>query len=227
MNATFEDRLLTELKTEISARASRGRAPAARRRTGRRLLAGAGVVAAAAAAAVAVPMVTDSQPSAYALTRNADGSINLRITEFRDPEQVERDLAGMGVRADITYLPLGKRCADGRAPFVAGDHSDITPEEARSTDPAVQARIRKIGENTASAKAIRPENGITIYPRYIRPGQIVLIEVMENSRTPSPEHPGVAWQFGGRLTDGPVKPCRVADDPAAFDMGDATPPPGS
>ncbi|MGI5161324.1 hypothetical protein [Microbispora sp. CA-102843] len=226
MNDTFEDRLLAELKAEIAAREVRAHAP--RRRSVRtRFLAGAGIVAAATAAAVAVPLVVGQQTPAYALTQHADGSISLQINEFRDPDRVERDLARLGVRADISYLPLGKRCADGRAPFVAGDRTSLTKEELESQDPAVQARVRRVTENLASSKAIQPKNGITIRPKFIGPGQIVMIEVVENARKPSMEHPGVAFQFSGRLTEGPVKPCRVVDDPSAFDIGTATPPPGS
>ncbi|XVQ87094.1 hypothetical protein ACQP2K_06670 [Microbispora siamensis] len=226
MNDTFEDRLLAELKAEIAAREVRAHAP--RRRSVRtRFLAGAGIVAAAAAAAVAVPLVVGQQAPAYALTKHPDGSISLRINEFRDPGQVERDLAKLGIQADITYLPLGKRCADGRAPFVAGDRTSFTKEELESRDPAVQARIRRQAENMASSKAIQAKNGITIHPEFIEPGQIVMIEVNENPVEPDAEHPGVAGQFTGRLTEGPVKPCRVVDDPSAFDIGTATPPPGS
>ncbi|MEV1199697.1 hypothetical protein [Microbispora rosea] len=226
MNDTFEERLLAELKAEIVTREARTRAPDGRRSIRARFLAGAGI-AVAAATAVAVPLVAGQQSPAYALTRHADGSISLRITEFRDPDQVERDLAKMGVRADITYLPLGKRCADGRAPFVAGDHTSFSKEELTSEDPAVQARIRKEARKLASARAIRSEHGITIHPRFIEQGQIVMIEINENQVRPDAAHPGVAWQFSGRLTDGPVKPCRLIDDPSAFDMRTATPPPGS
>lgn len=227
MNGTFEDRLLDELKAEISARAAQGRAPTRLRLNRRGIVGGAAVVGLAAAAAIAVPLMFGPQTPAYALTKNPDGSINLRINEFRDPDQVEEDMARLGVPANITYLPLGKRCGDARAPFVPGDHTTTTPEELKSKDPAVQARVRERAMNTASAKAIRPEDGITIYPRYIKPGQIVLIEVMENPVEPTVEHPGVAWQFSGRLTDGPVTPCQVVDNPSAFDIGNATPPPGS
>ncbi|MEU8192638.1 hypothetical protein AB0C10_02500 [Microbispora amethystogenes] len=133
----------------------------------------------------------------------------------------------MGVRADVTYLPLGKRCAFGRAPAVAGDHLSLPKEDLASRDPAVQARNLRKAQRLASERAVRPEHGITIYPRFIGPGQIVLIEINENPVPPDTTHPGVAWQFSGRLTDGPVTPCRVVDDPGAFDMGTAGPPPGS
>ncbi|MCC5574274.1 hypothetical protein IMZ11_01290 [Microtetraspora sp. AC03309] len=227
MNDTFEDRLLAALKAEMAARPEARPVAAARRMTGRRVLTGAAVLGVAATAAVAVPMVIGAQTPAYALTKNADGSINLKINDFRDPDQVEKDLADMGVRADITYLPLGKRCADGRAPFVDGDRTATTAEELRSKEPAVQEELRKRVEKTASSKAIRPKNGITIYPKHIRPGQIVMIEVAENPVEPTVDKPGVAWQFSGRLTEGPVEPCQVVDQPGAFEIGDATPPPGS
>lgn len=225
MNDTFEDRLLAQLKTEIVAREARTRAPGVRRLARPRFLAGVGIVA--AAAAVAVPLVAGQQSPAYALTKNPDGSINLKINEFRDPDQVERDLAEMGVPADITYLPLGKRCADGRAPFLAGDLTSFTKKELESKDPAVQARIVRKMKNRPSSKAIEPRNGITIHPEFIKPGQSLVIEVNENRMRGDAKHTEVLWQFTGQLTDGPVKPCEVVDDPTAFEVGDATPPPGS
>ncbi|MEV0630135.1 hypothetical protein ACI2LC_40775 [Nonomuraea wenchangensis] len=171
--------------------------------SGRRLAVGA-AVAAAVAAGVAVPSLVGTAKPAYALTKNQDGSINLKVYDFRDPEQVEQELGEWGVEADITYLPLGKRCGNVRAPFVKGDEA-----------------------GAVSYQAIRPQNGITIYPRHIKQGQIAMIEVMENSVTPSAARPGVAWQFMGRLTTGPIQPCEVVADRSADHIGDATPPPGS
>ncbi|MGW5154770.1 hypothetical protein ACWEPN_04715 [Nonomuraea wenchangensis] len=207
-------------------------APRGRRRgrllpflSGRRLVMGA-AVAAAVAVGVAVPSLLGSAEPAYALTKNQDGSINLKVYEFRDPEQVEKELGEWGVPADITYLPLGKRCGNVRAPFLKGDDFGAG-EELSSGDAAAQARFRERLRKSASYQAIRPQDGITIYPRNIKPGQIAMIEVMENPVTPSAARPGVAWQFSGRLTTGPIQPCEVVADPSADDIGDATPPPGS
>ncbi|MFC5823151.1 hypothetical protein [Nonomuraea insulae] len=188
---------------------------------------GGAVAAAASVLAVAVPALTGSAQPAYALTKNPDGSINLKIHDFRDPESLEGDLATMGVPADITYLPLGKRCGNTRAPFVEGDQVHVDEGELSSKDPSVRAKTRQLLEKSPSFRAIRPKNGITIYPRFIEPGQIAMIEVMENPVEPSVERPGVAWEFSGRLTSGPVEPCQVVDDPSATEIGDATPPPGS
>ncbi|GAA1015093.1 hypothetical protein Aple_067840 [Acrocarpospora pleiomorpha] len=169
-------------------------------------------LAAAAAAAVAVPMVSTGQSPAYALVAYPNGSINLKINELRDADQVVRDLAELGVRADIVYLPLGKRCADGRAPFVAGDDTPITPEMMADDDPATQRKIREWASHTDSARAIQPKDGITINPQFIGPGQIVMIEVAENVDKPAGS-PGVVWMFTGRLTPGPIQPCRIVDNP--------------
>lgn len=194
--------------------------------SGRRLAMGA-AVAAAVAAGVAVPSLLGSAKPAYALTKNQDGSINLKIYDFRDPEHLEKELAEWGVPADITYLPLGKRCGNIRAPFLKGDDFGATKEELSNNDAATQARFRERLQKSISYQAIRPQDGITIHPRHIKPGQIAMIEVMENPVTPTVEHPGVAWQFSGRLTTGPIEPCKVVADPSANDIGDATPPPGS
>ncbi|WP_433416445.1 hypothetical protein ACQP1V_40200 [Microtetraspora malaysiensis] len=227
MNDNFEDRLLAELKTEMAARREARPAPAsARRATGRRFFAAAGVLGVAAAAAVAVPMVMGSGTPAYALTKHPDGTINLKINELRDPDQVEKDLAGMGITADVTYLPLGKHCGNTRVTPVKGDDPSFTPEELSSKDPVVEASVRKKMEGTPSYKAIQPKDGITIHPEYIKPGQVVVIEVAENQVKPTGK-PGVEWQMRGQLSDGPAKPCQVADQPDAFEVGDATPPPGS
>ncbi|WP_283135371.1 hypothetical protein [Rhizohabitans arisaemae] len=193
--------------------------------SGRRLAMGA-AVAAVITAGVAVPLLGDADP-AYALTKNQDGSINLKVYDFRDPEHLEKELADWGVPADITYLPLGKSCGNNRAPFLKGDDFGATKEELLSSDAAVQARVRERLEKSISFQAIRPRDGITIYPRHIKPGQIAMIEVMENPVTPTVERPGVAWQFSGRLTTGPIEPCKVVADPEAHHIGDATPPPGS
>jgi glutamyl-tRNA synthetase len=53
----------------------------------------------------------------------------------------------------------------------------------------------------------------------------VVLDVAENSVEPTVDKPGVAWQFSARLTEGPVKPCTLIDQPGAFDIGDATPNP--
>ncbi|MFO7249507.1 MAG: hypothetical protein DIU60_001990 [Actinomycetes bacterium] len=212
---------------EAVARAGRaGRGPA-RWFGGRRLAVGGALAGLAAAAGFAVPALVGTDTPAYALTKNPDGSINLQIHEFRDPDQVERDLAKLGVRADITYLPLGKRCGNSRGRLAPEDDVKIPLEMLNSKDPKVREEVWKRLDSRASARAVRAKNGITIYPEHIKPGRTVVLEVMENSAEPDGDRPRVLWQFGSRLVVGPVAPCQVVDDPTAHEIGDATPPPGS
>ncbi|MEU6999568.1 hypothetical protein [Nonomuraea sp. NPDC046570] len=205
---SFEERLLMELKTEIAARAGR------RRFSRGRLLAGVGLAGVAAAAAIAIPLLTGTAAPAYALTPNGDGSITLKINEFKNPDQVEKDLKGYGVTADVTYVKPGTRCG--------GERGDMLPP-----------RTGDVGEWEKSVhfKAARPSQGtVIITPRYIGPGQTLVLEITQNDdQTSGPEKPRALWQFSGRLIQGPVKPCEVVEDPSWNDLGgpEGQPPAGS
>jgi len=208
----FEERLLMELKTEINERAARGRV---RRPPLRRLLAGVAIAGLAAAAVVGVPLVMGTENAAYALTENADGSITLKINEFRDTEQIERDLAKRGVKADISYIKPGKRCAPGR--FTTLGEPTFTPDQLRSKDPAVRAHMRKALDATPSRQAYVtvPGGGLKIYPEKIKPDWNVVMEFTVNEdQISGPEKPRALWQFVFQVTDGPVKPCTLIDDPS-------------
>ncbi|MFB9679545.1 hypothetical protein [Streptosporangium vulgare] len=209
----FEERLLMELKAEIGERAARG---PVRSRPRRRLLAGAGAAVAgvAAAALVAVPLVMGAGNPAYALTQGDDGSITLQIKEFRDPDRVERDLADLGVEADISYLKPGTWCAPGR--FTALGEPAFTPEELKSTDPAVKARVRKTLETSPVERVYdRIPGGVKIYTKEIKAGQRVVMQFAGNAdQTSGPERPRTLWQYSFQLAEGPVKPCTVVEDPS-------------
>ncbi|MEV6866677.1 hypothetical protein AB0M44_37485 [Streptosporangium subroseum] len=204
-----------------------------RSRLRRRLLAGAAIAGIAAAALITVPLATGAENPAYAVTRQQDGSIEVKINEFRDPELLERDLAALGVKAEVSYVPPGKGC--WRTPFTSPD-PEFTVEELRSKDPKVQAERRRKMDNSPSAKAYELELGakIRIFPDRIKEGQTAVMEVMENSaQTPSPQKPGVLWSFSFRLANGPFGECVLVDTRGWNDIGDpkknpeAFPPPGS
>ncbi|MEV1248020.1 hypothetical protein ACIBO2_56175 [Nonomuraea sp. NPDC050022] len=218
----FKEQLLMELKTEIAAR-NTARRVAVRRR----LLAGAAVAAMAAAAAVAVPFLTGSENPAYAVTKNTDGSITLKINQFRDPDQVEKDLAAVGVTADVSYVKPGTWCAPDRGHTDAGP--SFSKEEINSKDPEVRKRIREAIENSPNGKAFRMGRGeVRIRPQHIKPGQTAVMEFTENEdQTSGPEKPRAMWQFSGYLVTGPVKPCKVVVDPSWSKMPDPRTNPGA
>jgi hypothetical protein len=203
----FEERLLAELKMEVAERAARGRAPAQRRVTGRRFLAGAVVAAVAAAAVVAMPLLTTSD-TAYAVARNADGSVTVQINEMRHPDRLEEDLARQGVSANITYLPQHKRCANNNRVTSA----EPQPPEGLPMHSAKMKEFIRQAYNRPSRKAFmwadprKNANVFKIYPQLIKPGQTLVLEVAESEKTK-------LWKIGNSFAVGRVKPCVFEEDP--------------
>jgi hypothetical protein len=176
---TFEDRLLTALRTEVAERATQ-ELPQPPGRLGRRLLLSAAVVAIAAAALVAVPVLTGSQAPAYALTRHADGSISVQINELRDPGRLEADLARLGVRVDIAYQISDLACPGGR--FAA-------------SQPPRPGQREELADRWLVADG---KKGFRIYPRRIPPGRTPTLRVDVDVA-----HPDMMW-----VGDGPPPPCQ-------------------
>lgn len=111
---SFESSLLTELRGVVTERsAEREREPEPARRSSRRPLALAGA-AAAAVAAIALWNVAAQPTPAYALDTAQDGSVTLTIHRLDDAAALQADLIAHGITADVTYLPNGQTCADGR-----------------------------------------------------------------------------------------------------------------
>jgi hypothetical protein len=77
-------------------------------RTRRRVVLGA-AIATAAGAAVAIVGIPDTNhngtPAAWAVTRNADGTVTVKISDYRDSEGLQRKLREAGLRADVVPLP--------------------------------------------------------------------------------------------------------------------------
>ncbi|MDP9862163.1 MULTISPECIES: hypothetical protein [Streptosporangium] len=175
-----------ELKTEITYRTER------RRRVTRRLYAGGAVALLAAAAAFIVPVLTGTEEPAYAVSKNADGTVRVEINEFRDADRLEQDLRDAGVTADITYLPPGKACKVGRGETVG--------------------RTVTLGPD-ANAVARMHNGGLDINPRNIGENHTLVLEFAGNEGTPAAEKREVSWRLTGHTITGPVTPCVTVDDP--------------
>lgn len=122
MNATFEDRLLEELKREIAARGPQP-APVRPRRviTAPRLALAAGLATAATVAAVLLPG-SPATPKAYAVDRNGDGSVTVTLYDLTpDPEEQDALVARvreLGVRVSIDSPPDGTACTQPRGEVI-------------------------------------------------------------------------------------------------------------
>lgn len=106
----LEERRLADLKQYVANRPATDPLPARRgpRRYGRPVLA-LGTAAAAAIAALVATSVGSGTP-AYAVTRSADGTVTITLTDFNDTTQLSQELKQLGVPAAVYYIPRGKSC---------------------------------------------------------------------------------------------------------------------
>lgn len=152
MNATFEDRLLEELKREIEARAPRP-APARPRRvvTAPRFALAAALATAATAAAVLLPG-SPGAPEAYAVDRNGDGSVTVTLYDLTpDPEEQDALVARvreLGVRVSIDSPPDGTACTQPRG--------EVIQSPAGVADPGMKIDIGTPAEGMPGIPASTP-----------------------------------------------------------------------
>jgi hypothetical protein len=129
--STFEERLLSALKQELTMRTADDHMTISttERRGSRRRIAGlSAAVAGVAAATTAVVLMTGvTSGPAFAVTKGADGAVSVRISEFSDPDGLAAELAAAGVKAVVDYLPEGQTCKGPR-----GERGSQTGEFAGS-----------------------------------------------------------------------------------------------
>ncbi|WP_169952648.1 hypothetical protein [Microbispora sp. H11081] len=93
----------------------------ARRRGPRRLALGLTAAAVIATGIVVGPSLLDDGPfttPSYALTKDADGVVWVRVRDFRDAAGLARQLRDLGVPAIVDYVPAGRKCREPRATYV-------------------------------------------------------------------------------------------------------------
>ncbi|MFI6389126.1 hypothetical protein [Nonomuraea sp. NPDC050540] len=110
------------LLAEITARPPAERATARRWSQRPRLALGLAVTVTVAAAAVVVPSVLDDSgtysSASWAVTKQADGVVWVRVTDFKDATGLSRQLKELGVPAIVDYVPEGDKCREPRAEHV-------------------------------------------------------------------------------------------------------------
>ncbi len=113
------------------------------------------------------------------MTRNADGSITVKINELRDPDRLQADLARLGVRVDISYHQSDLDCPGGR----------FAPSQ-----PLSRKQQEELAEKWLVADG---KMGFRIYPQRIGPGQTAVVRVDVDTSDPD-----VMW-----VGEGPPPPC--------------------
>jgi hypothetical protein len=188
--SNFEERLLSALKEEMTMRTAEENMAIqtpVRRGSSRRFVGlGAAVAGVAAAATVAMTVFSGAAP-AYAVTKGADGSVNVQINEFSDPDGLKSELAAAGIKSVVDYLPADKICKEPR-----GEHS--------ASSGRVQTRIGKA------------DKGITfqIEMGQIAADQTLVLAISRDQANPGKPPVSTALQ----LIKGTVAPCVETAMPA-------------
>lgn len=102
----FKDNLLNDLMREHGQTLTE--TPQQHRRSARPLLVAAGALAIAGAATVAI--TTSSTQEAYAVTKNADGSVTVTIRDIKGIDAANAKLREYGIGAKA--VPMSRECAD-------------------------------------------------------------------------------------------------------------------
>lgn len=172
--SNFEERLLVELRN-VPVHHGR-RAP-------RLALAGAVVAALAVAAVVGVFVLSAGTQAAYAVTKNADGSVTVEIDSLTDAAGLEAKLRAAGVPAVVEYLPIGKTC---KQPW-------FTPAAGAET-----------GKSTSEVSDNGSSTTFTITSDQLGKGTLVIT---------TQSGPGDQRLLSMAYAQGDVPPCQVVDAP--------------
>jgi hypothetical protein len=106
----FEDRLLLELRSLVPPpSAGRGQQRPPWRRP-RFVFAGGLTAVLATATTAGVVLLSAGTQAAYAVTKNADGTVTVEIDSLSDAAGLQAKLRAVGVNAVVQYLPEGKAC---------------------------------------------------------------------------------------------------------------------
>jgi len=182
--SNFEERLLVELQSLVVAPPSGGGQRRALWRRPRLVLAG-GLAAAAAATVAGVLVLSTGTQAAYAVTKNADGTITVEIDSLTDAAGLQAKLQEAGVNAVVEYLPEGKIC---KQPW-------YTP-----------AGVGAAGEQTSGVQHM-DDGTIRFTIGGDRPAGSTLVVTTQTG-------PGSLTALGLGYAQGDVPPCQVVDAPA-------------
>jgi hypothetical protein len=182
----FEERLLRELRSQVvTPPADRGQRHAFWRRP--RLVLAGGLAAVLAAAAIAgVFFLSAGTQAAYAVTKNADGTVSVEIDSLSDAAGLQAKLQAAGVNAVVEYLPAGKMC---KQPW-------FTPAGAAATGGMHGSEVERTSDGATrfTISGDFPAGTTLVVTTQTGPGGLRAL--------------GIAW------AQGDVPPCEVVDAPA-------------
>jgi hypothetical protein len=164
----FEDNLWLEVVRNHAGELVRAGRPARRhlRAVRSQALAGATVVLAGAAAAAVMLLGASTSPPAFAVTRNPDRTVTVRLARASGIAGANHKLAAMGVRAHIaadTKDPPALVCPGGAAPTITLDPASIPSGEEVVINPGAGAP-GKGGDSAGSGAAVGSNHVVRLLP---------------------------------------------------------------
>jgi hypothetical protein len=150
----------------------------------------------------------DPTPAAFAVEPRAGGGVTIKVYSLEDAPGLEDALEDAGIRAQVSWLPLGMTC----------DESRFTPSLAKlpgggSLGGLVMAGPGTLTISVAGTQRARrgPIATINLDPAAFRPDQSV---VLFGSPKPFGGDPEGGFEAHFQVVEGPVEPCRPVSAPA-------------
>jgi hypothetical protein len=183
--SNFEERLLGELRTLVADAPDERRQPRRLWQRQRLVLAGGLAALVVAAAGAGAFFLSAGTQSAYAVTKNADGTVTVEIDSLTDAAGLQAKLRDAGVSAVVEYLPAGKTC---KQPW-------FTPAGRAGHGGMSQSSVGRTSGGSTSFTITTPPAGVTL-----------VISTQTG--------PGNAQALGIAYAQGDVPACQVVDAPA-------------
>lgn len=209
----LEERRLAELKQYVTDRPAAE--PAAGRRSPRRYarpVIALGAAAAAATAALVAASVGTGTP-AYAVTRSADGTVTITLTDFRDTTQLSQELKQLGVPAAVYYIPQGQSCYQADAhPVTDVPDGLYSVPSALPSGPGWRMRLDtsllQPGQTLLFGISAGSVRNTTAYgsSTYLITGQATACQFQPATPPPNAHHGGVVVEAGTFRFPGQVTP---------------------
>jgi hypothetical protein len=186
IQSQFEHRLLVELRQVVAERPAPEVVPLPQSHRSRPLLFGGTATAAAAAAAALLTLTSGGVAPAFAVDRQTNGDVSVRINQLSDAQGLQSQLRAAGINAEVDYTPAGKACRQPRG---------RTAPPSNGGPGVVGVRVNGVNGGSST---------FTISRNMVGPGQTLVIATSGGTGPTS---------VGMQVIDGPVSSCVLVDAP--------------
>ncbi|WP_155127087.1 hypothetical protein [[Actinomadura] parvosata] len=187
-----------------------------------------GLSAAVAAAATAVVMLTGvsgvAGSAAYAVSKGSDGTVEVQISSFVDPEGLESELAEAGITSVVDYLPAGQTCKQPRGENGAADGRFAASISKAGDGIAFEIKEGEVPADSTLVLAVTKSEDGDSAPPSTTSLQIVKGTVAPCEPTSAPTLPPLDDETGATTDNGPTLNEGTEQEQGVTNSAPATPP---